>query len=81
MCHYPIWHKQSGFTMDEDYLDVLSSCTSSSEVETQLSPIAGTEGHYIFNDPSASIPEATDSNLDLDSLGMASISAEIDTSI
>ena len=81
MCHCPIWRKQSGFIMDESCLDVLFGCTPFSDVETQLSPIDGTKGNYISNNPSASIREETDSSLDLHSLGTASISAGINRSI
>ena len=81
MCHYPIWREQTGFIMDESYLDVLFGCTPFSDMETLLSPIDGTKGHYISNNPSASVPEETDNNLDLHSLGTASISAGINRSI
>ena len=49
--------------MEEGYLDVLFGCEQLFEAKTQLSPIIGTGGRYLFSSPSACISETTDLNL------------------
>jgi len=46
--------------MEEGYLDVLFGCEQLFEAKTQLSPIIGTGGQYLFSNPSACISETTD---------------------
>ena len=49
--------------MEEGYLDALFGCEQLFEAETQLSPIIGTGGQYLFSNPSACISETTDLDL------------------
>ena len=65
--------------MEEGYLDALFGCEQLFEAETQLSPIIGTGGQYLFSNPSACISETTDLNLLLGT-DLASTSA-VDTSV